>query len=190
MIKLALPSMVMLTGEFFAFQVITLAASYISLTHLATMPILGEQVTLLWMTAFSISVATSNRVGNLIGANRPDAAKTSAAVGLWAGVFVGACNAFIAYTLQRQIARLFTDDEEIIELAARTAIVLAWLMFFDAVSAVTNGMLRGLGLQIFGGILCLVTYYVVAMPISFGAAFGLHLELNGLWSGPAIAQMM
>lgn len=30
-------------------------------------------------------------------------------------------------------------------------------------------------------------YYVVAMPISFGTAFGLHWELEGLWTGVAIA---
>ena len=27
----------------------------------------------------------------------------------------------------------------------------------------------------------------VAMPISFGTAFGLHWDLIGLWAGPAIA---
>lgn len=33
----------------------------------------------------------------------------------------------------------------------------------------------------------LFCYYVVAMPISFGTAFGLGWELQGLWSGVALA---
>jgi multidrug resistance protein, MATE family len=33
----------------------------------------------------------------------------------------------------------------------------------------------------------LFCYYAVAMPISFGTAFGLDWELEGLWTGVAIA---
>jgi MATE family multidrug resistance protein len=33
----------------------------------------------------------------------------------------------------------------------------------------------------------LFCYYVIAMPISFGTAFGLGWELYGLWSGVALA---
>ena len=33
----------------------------------------------------------------------------------------------------------------------------------------------------------LFCYYAIAMPISFGTAFGLCWELEGLWSGVALA---
>lgn len=33
----------------------------------------------------------------------------------------------------------------------------------------------------------LFCYYVIAMPISFGTAFGLGWELEGLWTGVALA---
>ena len=38
-----------------------------------------------------------------------------------------------------------------------------------------------------GGYVQLFCYYVVAMPISMGTAFGLGWQLYGLWAGVAIA---
>ena len=50
-----------------------------------------------------------------------------------------------------------------------------------------NGILRGLGRQQFGGYVQLFCYYVIAMPVSFGTAFGLGWGLWGLWTGVAVA---
>jgi MATE family multidrug resistance protein len=38
--------------------------------------------------------------------------------------------------------------------------------------------------MVFSVVFC---YYVIAMPISFGTAFGWGWELEGLWSGVSIA---
>jgi MATE family multidrug resistance protein len=59
--------------------------------------------------------------------------------------------------------------------------------WFDAFAALANGLLRGLGRQEIGGYVNLACYYIVAMPISFGTAFGAGWELRGLWTGVAIA---
>jgi MATE family multidrug resistance protein len=63
----------------------------------------------------------------------------------------------------------------------------AAFQLFDALAANCNGLLRGLGRQEVGGYVNLFCYYVIAMPISFGTAFGLNWDLEGLWTGVAIA---
>jgi len=70
---------------------------------------------------------------------------------------------------------------------ARVIPVCAAFQLFDAVAANCNGLLRGLGFQEVGGWTNLFCYYIVAMPISFGTAFGLDWKLEGLWTGVAIA---
>ena len=82
--------------------------------------------------------------------------------------------------------QLFTGDPEVIELAASVLPICAAFQLFDALAANTNGILRGLGRQEIGGYIQLLCYYAVALPISFGLAFGLGLKLQGLWSGVAI----
>lgn len=81
------------------------------------------------------------------------------------------------------IPLLFTQDREVIELVARTLPVCAVMQLFDGMAAVSHGLLRGIGRQEFGGYANLVCYYLVALPISFGLAFGLGWELTGLWVG-------
>lgn len=80
MIKLALPGLLMVEAEYLAFEVLTLAASYFSVTHLAAQSILSTLTALTFQIPFSISVAASTRIANLIGATLSDAAKTSARV--------------------------------------------------------------------------------------------------------------
>jgi MATE family multidrug resistance protein len=80
MIKLALPGLIMVEAEYLAFEVLTLAASYFSVTHLAAQSILSTLTALTFQIPFSISIAASTRVANLIGATLSDAAKTSAKV--------------------------------------------------------------------------------------------------------------
>jgi MATE family multidrug resistance protein len=100
--------------------------------------------------------------------------------------FIGVFNVILLLTLRNDIAGLFTDEKAVIKLAAAVTPLCAAFQLFDAVAAMGNGLLRGLGRQEIGGWVNLFCYYVVAMPISFGLGFGLNWELEGLWVGPAI----
>jgi multidrug resistance protein, MATE family len=80
MVKLALPGLMMVEAEFLAFEILTLASSYFSTSHLAAQSILGTLTAITFQIPFPISVAASTRVANLIGATLADAAKTSAKV--------------------------------------------------------------------------------------------------------------
>lgn len=80
MIKLALPGLVMVEAEFLAFEILTLVSSYFGTTHLAAQSILITITSLTFQIPFSLSIATSTRVANLIGATLSGAAKTTAKV--------------------------------------------------------------------------------------------------------------
>lgn len=187
MIKLALPGLLMVEAEFLAFEILTLASSYFSTTHLAAQSILSTITALTFQIPFPISIAASTRVANLIGATLSDAAKTSAKVAFVAACFVGVFNVILLSSLRNYIPQLFTNDQGVIDLVAQVLPICAAFQLFDALAANCNGLLRGLGQQEIGGWVNLFCYYVIAMPISFGTAFGLSWELEGLWTGVAIA---
>jgi len=100
---------------------------------------------------------------------------------------IGVGNAFLLFFLRKHIPQLFTNDQDVIDLVARAMPLMAAFQLFDAMAASCNGILRGLGRQEIGGWVNLFCYYVVAMPISFGTAFKLDWQLEGLWSGVALA---
>jgi putative MATE family efflux protein len=187
MVKLALPGLIMVLAEFLAFEILTLAASHISGAHLAAQSVLSTIAATAYQLPFPMSIAASTRIANLIGATLTDAAKTAARVSIFAALIIGATNITILFSARHAIPYLFTKDPEVAHLVALTLPLCIAFQVFDALAAVCNGILRGLGRQEVGGYVNLFAYYAIAMPISFGTGFGWHWDLNGLWLGPAIA---
>ncbi|GKZ30796.1 hypothetical protein AbraIFM66950_010332 [Aspergillus brasiliensis] len=190
MIKLALPGLLMVEAECLAFEVLTLASSYLGTTPLAAQSILSTISSITFQIPFPVSISGSTRVANLIGATLVDAAKLSAKVSMIGAVIVGLLNMLLLSSLRYYIPYLFTSDEEVIELVAQVLPLCAAFQLFDALAANCNGILRGIGRQEIGGYVQLFCYYAVAMPISFGTTFGLQWGLFGLWSGVALALLL
>lgn len=187
MVRLALPGLLMVEAECLAFEILTLAASYFSTTHLAAQSVLSTISVFTFQIPFPIGIAASTRIANLIGATLAGSAKTSAKVSAVAAAMVGILNVILLSSLRTYIPQLFTSDPDVIELVAEILPLCAAFQLFDALAACCNGILRGLGRQVIGGWVQLFCYYAVAMPISFGTAFGLHWGLYGLWIGVAVA---
>ncbi|PSR77117.1 MATE efflux family protein [Coniella lustricola] len=186
MIRLSIPGMIMVEAEWFAFEILTLAIGQFGSTYLATQTVLMTITSMTFQIPFPIAIASSTRVANLIGAGLVDAAKTCARVAFWAGVAVGILNTVILATLRYQLASLFTSDPDVIELVGKVMPVCALMQFVDCLSAISHGLLRGTGKQEFGGYANIVSYYVVALPLAFGTAFGLDWKLYGLWFGVGV----
>lgn len=187
MIRLALPGLIMVEAECLAFEVLTLVSSYLGTEALAAQSVLSTISSITFQIPFPVAIAGSTRVANLIGATLVDAARTAAKVALTGAVIVGLLNMLLLSLLRYSLAGLFTSDEEVIEMVAAILPICAAFQLFDALAAVCNGILRGLGRQEIGGYVQVFCYYVVAMPISMGTAFGLGWGISGLWTGVAIA---
>lgn len=187
MIRLALPGVIMIEAECLAFEILTFASSYFGVTVLAAQSILATLTSITFMIPFPLSIAASTRVANLIGATLADAAKLTTKVAFVGAVIIGVLNVTFLSALKDYIPYLFTSDPDVIELVSSILPLCAAFQLFDALAALCNGTLRGLGRQHFGGYVQLFCYYVVAMPISMGTSFGMHWDLWGLWTGVAIA---
>jgi multidrug resistance protein, MATE family len=80
MIRLAIPGMIMIFAEYFAFEILTLCSGRFGTTELAAQSILVTMSATTYQIPFPMSIAAGTRVANLVGAKLPDAAKTSAKV--------------------------------------------------------------------------------------------------------------
>ena len=186
MIRLAIPGLLMVEAEYAAFEILTLAASYFGTAPLAAQSVLSTLAALAFQIPFPISIATSTRIANLIGATLADVAKVSAKVAALVSIVVGLVNMVLLSSLRHLLPRLFTSDPDVSTLVADTLPLCAAFQLFDALTCYCNGALRGLGKQKIGGYVQPIAYYLVAMPISIGTAFGLGWELKGLWAGVAV----
>lgn len=181
--KLAVPGVVMLEAEFMAFEILTLASSHLGTTNLAAQTILSTITTLAYEVPFALSVATSTRVANFIGAGLIKPAILTAKVSVFMAGGLALFDAVILYTFRYPIAGLFSNDEDVVEAAAAAFVFCALMLIVDGLYAVLSGILRGQGRQYIGGYVNLFAYYGVGVPVALLLAFKFELGLTGLWIG-------
>jgi MATE family multidrug resistance protein len=186
MVGLATSGLIMLVAEWLAFELLTLAASYLSGAHLAAQSVLSTIAGLTYQLPFAVSVAASTRIANLIGATLSDAAKLSARVALCASLIIGTVNSIVLFSMRNVLPGFFTSDAEVARLVVMTLPICVAFQLFDATASALGGILRGIGRQEVGGYFNLIGYYGFAIPTSLLVTFVFDWGLIGLWTGPAL----
>lgn len=190
MLQLALPSLLMVEAEYLAFEVLVLAAAQLSTASLAAQTILATLNGAFWQIPFSISIAGTTIVAQHIGAKSSQRAKVSAAVVFGLTFLCSTTSAVLFFTFRGFWPSIFTRESDVTRLVEQTLPYVAAMHLFDGLAACCNGILRGIGQQVFGGWVNLTLYYVVALPFSFWATFVLHRGLSGLWSGVTVGLVL
>ncbi|ODV60962.1 MATE family efflux transporter ASCRUDRAFT_22327, partial [Ascoidea rubescens DSM 1968] len=190
MFKLALSGLIMVFAEFFAFEVLTLGSSHLGITALATNSVIASVASLSYQIPFAVSIALSTRLANFIGASLPYSSQICAKVGVVFGTSMGITNGLVIYCFRHKIARAFTSDEDVISELIRVFPIVSSIQIFDALNAVSAGVLRGEGLQHIGSIVNLAAYYIIGLPLAFVLAFKFNFQLEGLWMGIGIALLL
>lgn len=190
MLRLSLPGILMVESEWLAFDALTFSASYLSKQHLAAQSVLMSTAVIMYHIPFPAGVAVSTRLGNLIGEGALQAAKiaTKTYVLIFAGL--GAFDVALLFSIRHVLPLAYTSDPVVIRIVRSILPLVAMFELFDATTALANAILRGLGRQSIGGWTNLSCYYVIALPLALGLAFGRPgLGLWGLWIGPAVGQI-
>ncbi|KAF8986866.1 hypothetical protein BGZ52_007301 [Haplosporangium bisporale] len=185
--KLALPGVLMVCTEWWAFEVMSLAASYLGTVALAAQSIVVQTSGLLYTVPFGISIAASNRVGNLIGMGDHRSAKISSHMSILLSILFGMGNSLMLILFKDSWGKLFSEDTDVITTVAMILPLVALYQISDGIAGVGGGVLRGVGLQHLGAYLNLIGYYLIAFPAGYLLAFKLGWGLKGLWSATCIA---
>ncbi|KAF2124760.1 MATE efflux family protein [Dothidotthia symphoricarpi CBS 119687] len=186
MVQLAVPGIIMCETEWLAFDILTFSTSYISTVHLAAQSVVMTLGVAIYHVPFSVGVAVSTRLGNLIGAGSLTAARTATRTYILTFLAIGLIDFTLLTALRNVLPRAFSTDPEVISIVSKVLPLLAVFQFCDSTTALANAVLRGLGRQAIGGWCNLVVYYVIAVPLALFLCFPLDLKLVGLWAGCAV----
>ncbi|KAI9354998.1 mate-domain-containing protein [Pilaira anomala] len=181
MVKLAIPGILLICTETWAYEIIALGASWIDTPSLGAQSIILTSITALYTLAFGVGIASANRVGNLLGAQRPKQARIAARTALIVGIAVGALNAGTLLMFRKTWAFIFTSDSEVVQIVSDVLPLVALFVFADNIAGVADGVLNGMGRQHVGAWCNLVSYYFSALPIGFWLCFRREWGLAGLW---------
>ncbi|KAB2109598.1 putative transporter [Alternaria gaisen] len=186
MAKLAVPGIVMVETEWLAFDILTFSTSYLSTAHLAAQSIVMTLAVAIYHVPFSVGVAVSTRLGNLIGAGSLSAARTATKTYVLTFLAIGLIDFAFLTACRNILPKAFTSDPEVVSIVATVLPLLAAFQFADSTTALVNALLRGLGKQNIGGWCNLFVYYVIAVPLALFLCFKQDMKLVGLWTGCAV----
>ncbi|KAJ1678829.1 ethionine resistance protein [Spiromyces aspiralis] len=189
--KVALPSAMMVCNDWWAFEGLTICASYLGSTALAAQAIVFNTSTMIVQMPFGMSTAVGTRVGHMLGAGRSRTAKLTVKVGY------AVTAAFLLVTVSTIIrlsswwGSIYTSDPEVIHIVAVTLRIVAFTHTVDTFNLVNLGIFRAMGRQRISVLISLLPYYVTMFPVGLYLAFSsLDMGVPGLWTGMLVGLIL
>jgi MATE family multidrug resistance protein len=184
--RLAVLGIVHVGTEWWAFEIVALAAGRLGTIPLAAQSVIMTTDQVMNTIPFGIGVAASARVGNLLGARNAKGAAKAANVAAWLSMVMGLLVLIILMAVKDFYAKIFNDDVDVIRLTAEVMPYVALFQIADGLNGSCGGSLRGMGRQHIGAAVNFVSYYMGALPLGIWLAFH-GWGLAGLWVGQCIA---
>lgn len=186
-IKLGIPGILQICSEWWAFEIMSLAASYLGTSELAAQSVVTSITNAFFSIAIGQAISASSRLGNLLGAGMPNRAKLSSRCSVLMAILLPNISVFILLFFSQSLGSLFTNDKDVLRILQKVLPVVSLYQIFDSVGTVCGGVLRGQGRQNVGAIVNLFAFYGLAIPLGLYAAFQLEYSVIGLWYGTALA---
>lgn len=184
--RLAALGVVHVGTEWWAFEIVALAAGRLGTIPLAAQSVIMTSDQVMNTIPFGIGVAASARVGNLLGAKNAKGAARAANTAAWLSMFLGALVLILLMASKEHFAKIFNNDTRVIQLTAEVLPFVALFQIADGLNGSCGGSLRGMGRQHIGAAVNIVSYYCGALPLGIYLAFH-GWGLKGLWVGQCVA---
>ncbi|KAI3754230.1 hypothetical protein L1987_54009 [Smallanthus sonchifolius] len=191
LVRLAAPSCVSVCLEWWWYEVMIVLCGLLADPNatIASMGILIQTTALLYVFPSSLSFAVSTRVGNELGANRPDKARVSAMVAVFFAGLMGLSAMLFATSMRENWGLMFTGDSDILRLTSVALPIIGLCELGNCPQTVGCGVVRGTARPTTAANVNLGAFYLVGMPIAVGLGFGLGVGFIGLWLGLLSAQV-
>lgn len=155
---------------------------------IASMGILIQTTSLVYVFPSALSLGVSTRVGNELGANRPAKARRAMIVSLLCAIILGLVAMSFTILMRHRWGRFFTNDSEILNLTAVALPIVGLCELGNCPQTTGCGVLRGSARPTIGANINLGSFYLVGMPVAIFMGFVVKMGFAGLWIGLLAAQ--
>nr|XP_043618455.1 protein DETOXIFICATION 54 [Erigeron canadensis] len=187
---LSVTSCVGICLEWWWYEIVTVMAGYLGNPRLAVAGtgILIQTTSLMYTVPMALAGCVSARVGNELGAGRPNKAKLAALVALSCAFIVGFINVVWTIVFRDKWSALFTKDRMLQSLVSSVMPIMGLCELGNCPQTTGCGILRGTARPAVGARINLGSFYFVGTPVAVGLAFYYKVGFIGLWIGLLSAQ--
>ncbi|KAJ1674294.1 ethionine resistance protein [Spiromyces aspiralis] len=185
--RLALPSVIMTCCDWWAFELLSVGASYLGNLQLAAQSIILNTDYLFYQIPAGMGAAVSARVGNFLGAGMPRTARMSMRVSFVIGLAISGLTVVAMILAMPWWAAIYTTDSDLIKLVTSVLPIVIILQIFVMLNAICLGILRSMGHQRTGALLSIPLYTLIMLPLGFYLSYStLGLGIAGFWIGMVV----
>lgn len=190
LLALAIPTCISVCLEWWWYEFMILLCGLLvnPKATISSMGILIQTTSLVYVFPSALSLGVSTRVGNELGANRPEKARISMIVSLVCAVGLGLAAMLFTTLMRHQWGRFFTSDAEILSLTSIALPVAGLCELGNCPQTTGCGVLRGSARPTVGANINLGSFYLVGMPVAIFLGFVAKIGFAGLWLGLLAAQ--
>lgn len=169
--------------EFGIFGVVGLLMGSIGVTAIAGHQVALNLAAFTFMVPLGVAGAAAVLVGNAVGRADVREARRAASAGLVIGLAFMATSTGAMVAAPSWIARAYTNQPEVIAVAAALIPLAGVFQVFDGLQVVSIGILRGLADTRAPMWINVVGFWLVGLPVSAWLGFKTNLGPRGLWWG-------
>jgi MATE family multidrug resistance protein len=190
-LRLALPSCLQICLEWWWYEIMTILAGYLPNPQVAVAAtaILIQTTALMYTIPMSLGSSVSTRVGNELGANRPERARNASLVSLGSAFVVAVVSVIWTTVFRHEWGTLYTSDASVLALTAAALPLIGLCELGNCPQTAGCGILRGSARPTITAVIMFVSFYLVGTPVAVVSAFWLQVGFQGLWYGLLAAQI-
>lgn len=190
-LRLALPSCLQICLEWWWYEIMTILAGYLPNPQVAVAAtaILIQTTALMYTIPMSLGSSVSTRVGNELGANRPERARNASLVALASAFVVALVGVIWTTVFRHEWGTLYTSDASVLVLTAAALPLIGLCELGNCPQTAGCGILRGSARPTVAAVIMFVSFYLVGTPVAVASAFWFKVGFQGLWYGLLAAQI-
>ncbi|KAJ2898560.1 ethionine resistance protein [Coemansia aciculifera] len=188
---LAIPAVITTCGEWWAYESLSLLASFFGPPQLAAQAIIINIVSLSAQIPSAMGFTSTPRIGNLLGAGLARQARISSHVITAMTIVVGGLTT-ISFVVWRQWwGSMYSNDPVVVDVVIELMPVAGIFLTCNGLNQVFAAILRGLGRQKLGAYIVVPAFNLIGLPLSVYLAYGPpHMQVVGLWWGTCVGTII
>lgn len=136
-----------------------------------------------YMMASGIASAATIKTGNNFGKKNFSDLRYSAIASYHVILLFMTVTALLFIVANNVLPYLYTEDQEVINIAAQLLIIAGFFQLFDGTQVVGLGVLRGVGDVNIPTLITFIAYWIIGIPLGYLLGIVLGLGVNGIWYG-------
>ena len=182
-LRIGLPFGLQMTAETGVFALVALLAARLGTQQVAAHQVAIALASFTFCAAVGVGNAGAVRVGWAVGARDRAAVRLRGLCAFAGGAGIMSLSGLLFWLFPGPLARLLSDQPEVIAAAVPLLAVAAAFQVVDGVQAVGAGVLRGAGDTRVSLVANLVGHWAVGLPVALWLAYQRGLGVIGLWWG-------